>query len=298
MRRCLLNTFSRVVFCTLVLMQPARLHANDAATEDVANDAAENVEEDNDSTANSVDPDTVEDVIVVTGSRQEELQSKSAVRSTVIDALSIEASGAETLAELLEHYPGIQIDYSYRGGSVKIRGFSSKYVLVLVDGRRQVGDLGGDMDLERFPVSQIERVEIVKGASSGLYGSRALGGVINIITRDAVEEFEADIHLSGAWGAGTEEHWGKPELPANLDLSTRLGVHQETWSTDFTGSFRQGRAIRYTPDSFGTNFPDFNEYSVGNKAQWEFSNGYILHLGAEYSRVNNQPSFAPVAPSP
>ena len=53
------------------------------------------------------------------------------------------------------------------------------------------GDLGGAIDLERFPISQIERVEIVKGASSGLYGSRALGGVINIITRNVAEEFEA-----------------------------------------------------------------------------------------------------------
>ena len=115
-----------------------------------------------------------DEVILVTGSRLEELQSKSAVRSTVIDAMAIEDSGAETLAELLQHYPGIEINYSYRGGSVKIRGLDSKYVLVLVDGRRQIGDLGGDMDLERFPISQIERVEIVKGAGSALYGSRAV----------------------------------------------------------------------------------------------------------------------------
>ncbi len=229
-----------------------------------------------------------DEVILVTGSRLEELQSKSAVRSTVIDAMAIEDSGAETLAELLQHYPGIEINYSYRGGSVKIRGLDSKYVLVLVDGRRQIGDLGGDMDLERFPISQIERVEIVKGAGSALYGSRAMGGVINIITRNAAREFEADVHLSGAWGAGSEDHWGSKSKPANLDLTTRLGVNQETWSTDLTAKFRQGRAIRFTPDSYGTTFPDFTDYGVGKKSQWEFADGYILHLGGEYARVDNE----------
>ena len=71
---------------------------------------------------------------------------------------------------------------SFRGSEVRIHGMDPKYVLILVDGRRQIGELGGAVDLERFPVSQIERVEVIKGASSGLYGSRALGGVINIIT--------------------------------------------------------------------------------------------------------------------
>ena len=288
MQRRSLHTCQWLALLMGVLIFPASALANEAQSEPTPADSAEDTSAEDDASKDEAADDPVDDVIVVTGSRLEELQTKSAVRSTVIDSLSIEDSGAETLAELLEHYPGIQIDYSYRGGSVKIRGLSSKYVLILVDGRRQIGELGGDMDLERFPISQIERVEIVKGASSGLYGSRALGGVINIITRDSADEFEADVRLSGAWGAASSNHWGAAELPANLDLSTRLGVNRETWSSDFTGSFRQGRAIRFVPDSFSTTFPEFIEYSLGNKVQWEFSEGSILHLGGEYSRKNNE----------
>ena len=114
-----------------ILIFPASALANEAQSESTPADSAQDTSAEDDASKDEAADDPVDDVIVVTGSRLEELQTKSAVRSTVIDSLSIEDSGAETLAELLEHYPGIQIDYSYRGGSVKIRGLSSKYVLIL-----------------------------------------------------------------------------------------------------------------------------------------------------------------------
>ena len=66
---------------------------------------------------------------------------------------------------------------------IQIQGISSDYIQILIDGVPSIGRLSGNLSLDRFTLLNIERIEIIKGPSSSLYGSAALGGVINIITK-------------------------------------------------------------------------------------------------------------------
>jgi outer membrane receptor for ferrienterochelin and colicins len=69
------------------------------------------------------------------------------------------------------------------GHNLQINGLSNDFITILVDGKRMTGDIGGSNDLSRITMANVERIEVVKGASSSLYGSDAIGGVINIITK-------------------------------------------------------------------------------------------------------------------
>ena len=121
-------------------------------------------------------------VMVVTGSKVEQYEDETIEAVEVIDAKEIAEKGAKNAAEALEGIPGIII-YDHPQATVMMQGFDGAYVKVLIDGMEIAGDTGGATQLNLIPVADIERIEIVRGASSALYGSDALGGVINIITK-------------------------------------------------------------------------------------------------------------------
>ncbi len=131
-------------------------------------------------TGSAHDPDNE---VVVVGTRSARALKDSTVPVRVISRKELDAAGDITAADALARTPGVLVHTSYRGQTVEIQGLSSKHVLVLVDGKRVLGRLGDEFDLSRIPAEQIERIEILKGASSVLYGSDAIGGVINVIMR-------------------------------------------------------------------------------------------------------------------
>ena len=126
--------------------------------------------------------------VVVTATRTEKEQKDVTQSVTVITAEDIKKSGATTAAEVIERTSGVEInDYGTRGSlnNISIRGASYQQVLVLLDGRRMNSASAGGFDMSDLPVliSEIERIEIVRGPSSALYGADAVGGVVNIITK-------------------------------------------------------------------------------------------------------------------
>ncbi|MFO0744548.1 MAG: TonB-dependent receptor [Myxococcota bacterium] len=124
-------------------------------------------------------------VVVTTGTRREEAKATSPVNVEVIDREQIEASGAKTAAEALDGTLGLAVHGSFRGAGLEVQGLSAKHVLVLIDGQRVTGKTDEELDLSRFPAESIDHIEIVKGAASALYGSDAIGGVVQIFTRRA-----------------------------------------------------------------------------------------------------------------
>jgi outer membrane receptor for ferrienterochelin and colicins len=123
--------------------------------------------------------------MVVTASRRLQRVSDAPVTTEVISRAEIERSGAQDLNGLLTQYVGVQPAPSVAGsGGVQIEGLSSRHVLLLVDGQPLVGRVDGELDVSRVPAWMIDRVEVIKGPLSTLYGSSAMGGVINVITRD------------------------------------------------------------------------------------------------------------------
>jgi vitamin B12 transporter len=126
------------------------------------------------------------------------------VSAHVLDRQAIEASGHTSLADLLSSLPGIRVSTNGGAGaasSVFIRGAESRHTLVLVDGLRMGSASTGQPSFETLPLSLIERIEVIKGPSSALYGSQALGGVIQIFTRKSGRE---GLRTHALVGGGTQ----------------------------------------------------------------------------------------------
>jgi vitamin B12 transporter len=131
-------------------------------------------------------PDTVGEPVVVTATRIPQKSSEITQQTTVITREEIEASGHQSLVELLQARGGVEITNSGGLGqpsAVSIRGAEPRHTLVLIDGQRIGSVTAGGTAFENIPLNQIERIEIVPGPLSSVYGSDAIGGVIQIFTR-------------------------------------------------------------------------------------------------------------------
>jgi outer membrane receptor for ferrienterochelin and colicins len=121
--------------------------------------------------------------VVITATKTEALIEDVPATITVITKEEIKAKGAEKLRDIFELDPGLTLTRARARDFPSIRGFGSQHVLILIDGRRLAGEVEQDFELDRITLENVERIEILKGPASALYGTDALGGVINIITR-------------------------------------------------------------------------------------------------------------------
>ncbi len=127
------------------------------------------------------------DAVVVSAARREQRLADAVVTTEIISQSDIERSGASDGASALFEHTGIQIDGGVPTGTgVQLQGFGEERVLVLLDGQPLEGRVNGNFDISRLPASMVERVEVVKGPQSTLFGSDAMGGVVNVITRSPV----------------------------------------------------------------------------------------------------------------
>ena len=129
--------------------------------------------------------------VVVTATRTLRQLSSLPLPVTLIPQKQLQRSGVTRLNEILNEQTGIVMtpDVTIGGGEgVQIQGIASDYVLVLIDGVPVVGRSSGNLDLSRLAIGNIKQIEVVKGPSSSLFGSEALGGVINIITEKPKSE--------------------------------------------------------------------------------------------------------------
>ncbi len=140
--------------------------------------------------------------VVVTGSATEKSLADAPASIGLITREQIEARPVVELAELLGSVPGVTLTRNGNGvPGVQIRGLASNYTLILVDGRRVNSSSavfrGNDYDLGWVPAEEIERIEVVRGPMSSLYGSDAIGGVVNIITRKVGTKWRGSVRIDG-----------------------------------------------------------------------------------------------------
>lgn len=122
--------------------------------------------------------------VVVTGSRTERPIKLSPITTQVLGGKNLVDAGYSDLQHALQQEtPGLNIQKVGFGNEISMQGLDARHVLFLQDGERMTGDMAGNLDYERFNLHAIDRIEIVKGASSTLYGSRASGAVINLISK-------------------------------------------------------------------------------------------------------------------
>ncbi len=173
----------------------------------------------------AVQADTLPSTIVVTATRSAQTVDESLASVTVIDREEIERKQAQTVTELLNSAPGIMlVNNGGRGKSstIYLRGTNSDQVLVMIDGIKVGSTTSGATAFEHLAVDQIERIEIVRGPRSSLYGSEAVGGVIQIFTRKGSDglkpRFSAGIgsndshEVSVGASGGNEDGWFSADI--------------------------------------------------------------------------------------
>ena len=139
--------------------------------------------------AQSVQKEAALQEVVVTGTGTQHLLKDAPVQTEVISHRQLQQFAGKSIEDILS---GLTASFAFNendmGSHLQMNGLGNSYVLILVDGRRLHGDNGGENDLSLIDPHNIEKIEIVKGASSALYGSDAIAGVINIITRKHREQ--------------------------------------------------------------------------------------------------------------
>ena len=170
------------------------------------------------------------DEVVVTSLRVPKPLKEVPVVTRVISRSDIERLNPLDLQSLLEYQmPGLQFGIAHGSGlpELKYQGSTGGYVLFMIDGERVAGEgSSNNIDYNLVDIDNVERVEIVKGPMSTLYGSQAMGGVVNIITRDAGRPFTGEV--SARYGTNDEQKY-----------SLSLGTKQGRFSSMTTGSYRK-----------------------------------------------------------
>jgi outer membrane receptor for ferrienterochelin and colicins len=221
---------------------------------------------------------------VVTASRTETRLADVPIATEVISRREIERSGARDVGDVLALHPGMQLTRSFAGVEVMLQGLDSQYVLILIDGQRVIGRVNGAIDLSRIPTDDIERIEIVRGPSSALYGADAIGGVVNIITRRARRRYEAD----GSVSYGTLD---------TSDVRASGGIKRESFSAHVAGGFHHRDAYRLDATTPATSGSAYDEFELGTRTEYRTPRRFRISAGADYlqRRLSGVDASAPGA---
>jgi vitamin B12 transporter len=192
---------------------------------------------------------SAQQVVTVTATRNPAPLAEVLADVSVLDREAIARTEARTLAEVLSQLPGLQ--FAANGGlgktaSIFVRGLEARHTLLLVDGVRIGSATVGTPSLDNLPLEAIERIEVVRGPLSSLYGNGAMGGVIQVFTRRGVQGLSANAKLgagSGRYGvasAGAGFGDGRFDAAAQLQYTTQRGQSATNPAVPF-GSYNDDR---------------------------------------------------------
>jgi len=204
--------------------------------------------------------------------------------STIITRKAIEQMGSRRLDEVLKEQTGLAIVNDIGNGNravgLQMQGFDSGYTMIMIDGQPMTGRNSGNLDLSRITVSNIERIEIIKGASSCLFGSEALAGVVNIVTRK---------NITAAQGLAALRYGSFNMVDATLEGETPFAGKKG--SVYVSGNY-------YRTDGFNSNHyliegktaPPFDSYTLQTRGAYRLSTVNTLNFNTRYATrhsVNN-----------
>jgi len=166
------------------------------------------------------------DNVVCTGSRTVRLMKNEPIPVRLIKAKEIEMLAPQNFRDLLQYVlPGVEFTKHGSQDRINMQGFNSSSLLFLIDGELISAGTGSDIDFNRINPDDIERIEVLRGASSALYGSNAIGGVINIITRQAKVPLRVGV-------SSTID--SRRDLKENLSIGLKQGIFTSQTGVQFT----------------------------------------------------------------
>lgn len=225
--------------------------------------------------------------VVVTASRREQSLQEVPVSISTVSSKAIADHVAVTLDEALRYIPGVNMmadQVNIRGSSGYSRGTGSR-ALILIDGLPDITGDTGEITWETIPMFQIDRIEVVKGAGSSLYGSSALGGVINVITKEISDIPEVHVRLfSGLYDSPLYPQWkwsskNRFNSGGYFSYSNRIGStgYLVSVSRSVDESFRENDVYHrwglYT--KFNYHFTPYRSITLTTNVQWRNHGNYF-----------------------
>ena len=223
--------------------------------------------------------------VVVTGTGTRHLLKNAPVQTEVITRHMLDSYGGKSLEDILA---GLTASFAFAegdmGSQMQLNGLGNSYVLILIDGKRIHGDVGGENDLGLIDPQNIEKIEIVKGAQSALYGSDAMAGVINIITK---KHTEAGVFADNSTRYGTHNDLrqhntlafavGKCTSQTNFQLQRNDGWQNtaEEWA--------EGMVLT---DSRNKTVNKFSNWQVAERLTYQPLAGLELYAEGSYYKKN------------
>lgn len=257
--------------------------------------------------------------VVVTATRTPKALKDVPVVTRVISAEEIAKSDATNIQDLLtEELPGLEFGYAMgQETSLSMSGFGGSAILFLIDGERLAGETMDNVDYNRLNLENVGRVEIVKGASSALYGANAVGGVVNLISKENTEPWHVNVNSryrtfgnewrtggdvninSGRWNSNTSVQYTTSQTVELTDaFDTRSKIHNvfggNTLNLKERLTFRAADGLRliarggyFTRVSNRANYDDhYYDYTGGLRAVWEIDGTRNLELSYSYDQYD------------
>ena len=196
--------------------------------------------------------------VIVTATRQEQGVNESIASVSLIERDEITQTGANTLGELLSKGPGVEFSRQGSPGSAEtvfIRGANGGHTLVLIDGVRIGSASLGTAALEAIPLEQVQRIEVLRGPGSALYGSDAIGGVINVITMNGQNAKTPAV--AGSIGLGTQKTFATHVSTSHKTETTSFNLNAGTSGSAGINSLLTTTNPGYNADKDGYNSQNF-----------------------------------------
>lgn len=211
------------------------------------------------------------DDVVVTATRTPQSRASVLADTSVLTREDIERGGQSTLVELLRTLPGVEIESSGGMGqtsAIHLRGTGSQAVVVLLDGVRVGSATVGMTTLEAIPPEQIERIEVIRGPASSLYGADAIGGVIQLFTRHGEEGAP---RFNASAGYGTRNTWQLGAGFSGATAATRLALNVSRMESD-------GISAKRIKSGAGSDRDAYENLSATGALSHQFSPDHALEL--------------------
>lgn len=213
--------------------------------------------------------------VVITGTRTQRSVATLPLPTQIITGESIRKSGLSRLNEIIQEQTGLITVPDFGGGEgIQMQGLDAAYVMILIDGQPLFGRSAGTLNLARITVNNIERIEIVKGASSCLYGSEALAGVVNIITKkpEITEKLK------------TKVSYKHSSFNTN-DVATTVEYGKKKIGLELFANYFNTDGYNLTDNSFTQTVEPYSNFTIQPKIKINFSEAISLLINA---RIYNQ----------
>ncbi|MCQ2236582.1 MAG: TonB-dependent receptor [Bacteroidales bacterium] len=253
--------------------------------------------------------------VVVTATRTPRQLKAVPIVTRVIGNMDIKRMDATNVGNLLEsEMPGVEFTYAMnQQQQLNIQGFGGSSVLFLIDGERVAGETHDNVDYQRLNMSNVARIEIVKGAASSLYGSQAIGGVINILSQDATKPWA--VNVNAKTGSIGEQRYNatisirKDKIRSTMSAAREIaecirlpreGVFEKIYANN-VWNFKE--RLKYIPtdnititarasyffremESSAVIFNRYRDFAGGIKGEWKIAEGQNAELSYSYDQYD------------